>query len=290
MPTRPKPSSKSVPVTKGSAKTTAKRASSSAKPASRAAVKTTVKAASTKAGAKAAPKAAAPAKKAATKTATAAKRPAAKVASPVSRAKATTAAAPAAAPVKRRPAPKGAPAAPPAVTATLPDVEVEARQPVLVAEPVAANAVVEAAPVAPATAAPVAAAPDVPEAPTGEEAVIADADVAAATPTAPRQVMVTVIPSEPPASSRPPREPSDEPHPELGAEQWYQREKARRTKPLTNDLMAEARELLLQAVAEAGPRRGRPVRVGAAAKPKPKTRAADDFDLDEYRPGEKKTT
>ncbi|HEY0776499.1 MAG TPA: hypothetical protein VGD56_00910 [Gemmatirosa sp.] len=144
--------------------------------------------------------------------------------------------------------------------------------------------VVEPAPAA------AAAAPDVAPVEVPLPSPAAETAEPAAAPAPPRQVVVTVIPSEPPTPVRPPREPSDDPHPELGAEEWYQREKARRTKPLTNDLMAEARELLLQAVAEAGPRRGRPVRVGAAAKPKPKARAADDFDLDEYRPGEKKTT
>jgi hypothetical protein len=81
-----------------------------------------------------------------------------------------------------------------------------------------------------------------------------------------------------------------EPPPEdLTPQEWFQREKARRTRPATADVMAEARALLLQAVAEAGPRRGRPVRVGAAAKGKPtKKLAPDEFELEEYRPGEKK--
>jgi hypothetical protein len=91
------------------------------------------------------------------------------------------------------------------------------------------------------------------------------------------------VPAEPSA-------PEPEPVPEeLSPEEWFRREKARRTRPATADVMAEARELLLQAVAEAGPRRGRPVRVGAAAKGKPtKKLAPDEFELEEYRPGEKK--
>jgi hypothetical protein len=91
------------------------------------------------------------------------------------------------------------------------------------------------------------------------------------------------VPDEPSATE-------PEPTPEdLSPEEWFRREKARRTRPATADVMAEARELLLQAVAEAGPRRGRPVRVGAAAKGKPtKKLAPDEFELEEYRPGEKK--
>lgn len=102
-------------------------------------------------------------------------------------------------------------------------------------------------------------------------------------PTAEEVTEEVEVPSEPST-------PEPEPVPEdLSPEEWFRREKARRTRPATADVMAEARALLLQAVAEAGPRRGRPVRVGAAAKGKPtKKLAPDEFELEEYRPGEKK--
>jgi len=110
-----------------------------------------------------------------------------------------------------------------------------------------------------------------------------DRTLAAAVPGAVELDDAPEIPAEPSA-------PEPEPIPEeLSPEEWFRREKARRTRPATADVMAEARELLLQAVAEAGPRRGRPVRVGAAAKGKPtKKLAPDEFELEEYRPGEKK--
>ena len=302
MPTRPKPSAKSEPATKGSAKTSTTGAHASPV-TSRATAKTKAKAAPAKSGAKVAPKSATTVKKSDTKAATgakpaaparakttaatpappaASKRAAAKAASPAKATKGTKSAAPAGVASGAE-----APAAGIPVVALDPGAEMSHAvvAPEVVPDPSVAPPAMAATSSAATAAASLAAAVSGPGASTDPAA-----DAVAPTPAPIRQVTVTVIPSEVPASTRPPREPSDDPHPELGAEEWYQREKARRTKPLTNDLMAEARELLLQAVAEAGPRRGRPVRVGAAAKPKPKARAADDFDLDEYRPGEKKTT
>jgi hypothetical protein len=82
--------------------------------------------------------------------------------------------------------------------------------------------------------------------------------------------------------------PVEEPWAPVRPEELYQREKSRRVTRVDPSIMAEARKQLEEMMTPLGGRkRGASLQIGAAARRRKPALKSDEFDLPEYRPGER---